>query len=234
MISIAIDGPAGAGKTAVSGELAKKLDFLHFDTGALYRAVAYFFIKNDLCFSDEEIVSRNLRNICIDFEFKDKTQKMYLINKNDKIRYDITKNIRSENISKAASKVSAFSLVRKFLLDTQHQIANQNNVIMDGRDIGTFVLPNADLKFFLTASLEERAYRRFKQIELNNGNNEKINYNEVLSSIQKRDAFDSQRENCPLQIAADAIVYNSTGQSFEKSVQNLLQKIKEKLNKKLS
>jgi cytidylate kinase len=222
LISIAIDGPAGAGKTTVAKALAEKLGFFRFDSGALYRAVAYFFLKNSLDFSKEHVVSKNICDINIDFGFENGIQRMFLVNKNNNsdeiLRIDITEEIRAEQVSAAASVISAFACVRKFLLKTQRGIAAENNVIMDGRDIGTAVLPKANMKIFLTASLEERAKRRFNQIK---DSGKEADFETVLKKIEERDFADSNRKNCPLRIAKDAIIYNSTEFDFETVVENL-------------
>ncbi|MDR1240448.1 MAG: (d)CMP kinase [Oscillospiraceae bacterium] len=216
MFSIAIDGPAGAGKSSVSDEIAKKLGFLHVDTGALYRAVAYFFVDNKLNISKKEIILNGIKNLKLEIKFENLMQKVFINNAN------VNEEIRSEVISKIASKISAFVEIRRFLLKIQRETATQNNVVMDGRDIGTEVLPNANIKIFLTASAEERAERRFKQIKKTGKNS---NYTEILSSINERDHADMNRDNCPLKCPREAVIYNSTGISLEKTVEDLLEVI---------
>ena len=218
--SISIDGPAGAGKSGVSDILANKLGFIHVDTGAIYRTVAFYF-KDQEKFSDESFVCNELKNISIDVKFYDDKQKMFL---ND---VDVSNNLRNDIISSVAAKVSQFRCVRDFLLPIQRKIAKSNNVIMDGRDIATVVLPNADVKFFLTASLEERAMRRFNQLK---SKNIECNYEEILSSIKIRDRNDFDRTHSPLEVAKDAIFFDTTGKTIDEVVKFLMIEIKKVIN----
>ncbi|MFA5658184.1 MAG: (d)CMP kinase [Oscillospiraceae bacterium] len=211
-INIAIDGPSGAGKSSIAKRLAKKMDYVHIDTGALYRAIALFVINNGADTCSEEEVSPLLNGIRIDIKHIDDSQHVFL-------NYlDVTSEIRSPDISMGASNVSAHPLVRAFLLELQREIAGKNNIIMDGRDIGTVVLPDADVKIFLTASPEERATRRFSELERKAV---KISYDEVLNDIKQRDFNDSNREIAPLKKADDAILVDTTGNEFEQSVEIL-------------
>ena len=218
--SIAIDGPAGAGKSDVSDILAKELGFIHVDTGAIYRAIAFYF-ENKKEFSDESFVCSNLKDISIDVRFHDSKQKMLLNG------LDVSSKLRNDKISNIAATVSQFHCVRSFLLPIQQKIAESNNVIMDGRDIATVVLPNADLKFFLTASLEERAMRRFKQLK-----SKKIecNYDAILSSIKIRDRNDFDRAHSPLKVAKDAIFVDTTGKEIDEVADCLMFEIKKVIN----
>ncbi|MDR2074487.1 MAG: (d)CMP kinase [Oscillospiraceae bacterium] len=219
-ISIAIDGPAGAGKSAVSAELAKFFRFIHFDTGALYRVLGYFFLINKLDFKDESIVCKNLESSRIRFKLQDGIQRMFL-GKNE-----VTNEIRSDQVSFAASIVSSFVCSRNFLLKTQRDIAKNNDVIMDGRDIGTVVLPNANIKIFLTASPEVRAKRRFEDLR---SKGFETDYETVFSSIINRDKNDSTRAVAPLVPAEDSIIYDTTNVIFEEVFKNLSDKIVSKL-----
>lgn len=219
--SIAIDGPAGAGKSDVSDILAKKLGFIHVDTGALYRAVALYFLENNFDYKDQQIICENLNKILINIEFKNNSQLIYLNNIN------ITEKIRLKEVANIASSISAFSCVRDFLLEIQKNTTKFNNIIMDGRDIATVVLPNADVKIFLTASLEERAKRRLKQLKEKNIN---CNYNEVLNLIKQRDNNDFHRKIAPLKPSQDSLIYDTTDKNINEVVEFLLIYIKEKIN----
>ena len=220
MVSIAIDGPSGAGKSSVAKELSSRLGFIYLDTGALYRGIGYYFVNNGMDYNYEKKKKKNINSIKIDVRFENGTQNIYICNDN------VTDKIRTEEISKAASKVSSMKSVRKFLLDLQKNMATKNNVIMDGRDIGTVVLPNADVKIFLTASPEERAKRRHEEL-INKGN--KISYEEVLKSINERDFNDSNRAIAPLKPADDAIVIDTTNYSFNQVVDKLMKIVEEKV-----
>ena len=220
MISIAIDGPSGAGKSSVARELSNRLGFIYLDTGALYRGIGCYFIDRKIDYNNEIIVNENINNIKIDVRFENGVQNIYICSVN------VTDKIRTEEVSKAASKVSSMKNVRAFLLDLQKNMATKNNVIMDGRDIGTVVLPNADVKIFLTASPIERAKRRHEEL-IRNGN--KISYEEVLKSINERDFNDSNREIAPLKPADDAVLVDTTNYGFNQVVDGLLKIIEEKI-----
>jgi len=217
--SIAIDGPAGVGKSSVAFEIAKNLGFIHVDTGAIYRALAIYILDRNIDFSNEKAVCASLHFLKIELKFKNLLQSLIINGK------EVTK-IRSENVSNAASLISAFPCVRSFLLPVQHKIAETRDVVMDGRDISTVILPDANVKIFLTASLQERAIRRFKQLRETCID---CNYNEILSSIEKRDKFDSTRKCAPLRISKDSIVYDTTGKSFENVVEYLLNEVRKVL-----
>lgn len=212
MISVALDGPAGAGKSTIAKELAKKTGFIYVDTGALYRATALKFIKLGF---DRELkcdIDAVLSNTSVDIKFVNGEQHVFL----DK--EDVNGEIRTTEVSMMASAVSAKPPVRAFLLNMQRTLAKTNNVIMDGRDIGTVVLPDATVKFFVTASAEERAKRRCKDLERLG---EKPDFEAVLKDINTRDYNDSHREIAPLKAADDAVVYDTTGETLAQSVENL-------------
>ena len=215
--SIAIDGPAGAGKSDVSSSLAKKLNFIHVDTGALYRALAFYFLDNKI---NCENIPGELKNINIKLSFMCGIQAVLLNN------IDVTRNLRNSEVSNFASKISSLNAVRNFLLNTQRSIAKNNNVIMDGRDIGTIVLPNADVKIFLTASIEERAKRRFEQYKPKQIN---CKYDDILISIKQRDNNDINRDIAPLRPAEDCMIYDSTNKSFDEVVTYLFEYIRGKI-----
>lgn len=206
-INIAVDGPAGAGKSSIARAVAEEIGYIYVDTGALYRSIALYSIENKL---DNESLVNSLDKINIRLEFIDKCQHVFL---NDN---DVSDKIRTPEVSMGASKVSAIPMVREFLFGLQKKIAAENNVIMDGRDIGTVVLPDADLKVFLTASAEERANRRFKEMT-----DSSITYEQVLEDIKQRDYNDMHRDVAPLKQAEDAVLLDTTGMTIEKVKQKL-------------
>jgi len=215
-INIAIDGPAGAGKSTIAKMVSKKLGYIYVDTGALYRTIALFITENNI--PDEEIETA-LEKADVSLRFIDGAQRVFLGDR------DVSDLIRTPEISMAASRTSAIPAVRKYLFGTQQKIAAENNVIMDGRDIGTVVLPNADVKIFLTASAEERANRRFKELS------EKPNcpcYEEILSDIIERDRQDMTREVSPLKQAEDAVLVDTTELDLEQSAEAIVKIITEK------
>ncbi len=212
MISIAIDGPSGAGKSTLSKNLSKKLGFVYVDTGALYRAVGLFVLRAGKNPKEEAEVVRLLLDMQVNLAYESGEQQVFLNGEN------VSGEIRREDVSMAASDVSAHGGVRAFLLQTQRRLAQENNVVMDGRDIGTVVLPKANLKIFLTATPEDRAQRRYEEL-LNRG--VKAQYETVLADVKKRDYNDTNRSEAPLKKAEDAVEVITTGNSFEKSVQVL-------------
>ncbi len=211
--SIAIDGPCGAGKSTIAKQLAKKLGFIYVDTGALYRAIAFYITENNISPNNQSAIKNSLKNINIKLEYTNNSQKIILNNK------DVTNNIRTPKISMVASTISAFNFVREFLFDLQQNMAKNNNVIMDGRDIGTVVLPNANLKIFLTASKKSRAIRRYKELLLTNNNN--INFDDVYKELVERDKNDSSREIAPLKQANDAILVDSSNMDFNQTLNHI-------------
>ncbi|MBR0423526.1 MAG: (d)CMP kinase [Clostridia bacterium] len=221
MISVAIDGPSGSGKSTISKLLAKKLGFLTLDTGALYRAVAYYFLKNNIDYKTNEEVIKNLKNIDISVCHDKNVQLIYLNGE------DITNFIRTPEVSSAASNISAIPEVREFLINIQRDFAKTHNVIMDGRDIGTIILPNANVKFFLTASPENRAKRRYNQLIKKNPN-EKIKLEDIINSMNNRDFNDSNRKISPLTPAKDAIIIDNSSLSLKETVDAFLSAIKER------
>ena len=223
MIAIAIDGPAGAGKSTVARAAAKQLGYIYVDTGALYRAVGLHMLKKGISVSDEAAVERELPTLEVSLTFCDGEQHVILCGR------DVSKEIRTPQVSMAASAVSAMKPVRRFLFDLQKDIAKTNHVIMDGRDIGTVVLPEAQVKIFLTASDEERAGRRYKEL-LEKG--QQVSFEEVLKDLRERDYNDSHRETAPLKPAEDSVLVDTTGFSLEESVQKILDVIRCKLQDK--
>lgn len=221
MISIAIDGPSGAGKSTLAQSLAARLSYLYVDTGALYRAVGLAALRAGRDTKDQEAVAALLPDLRLSLTHGG-GQHVYLDGE------DVSRAIREEEVGLAASDVSAHPPVRAFLLETQRRLARENDVIMDGRDIGTVVLPDADVKIFLTATPEERARRRYEEL-LARG--EKASYDTVLADVQQRDHNDSNRAAAPLRRADDAIEVVTTGFTFEQSLELLLSVIQERLAK---
>lgn len=222
MISIAIDGPGGAGKSTIAKALAKKLGYIYVDTGALYRAIGLYMIKKGVDLKNADAIVEKLDEVKVELKYVNDEQRVLLCGD------DVSEDIRKPEVSMAASDVSAVPAVRDYLLGLQRKMANENNVIMDGRDIGTVVLPNAEIKLFLTASAEERAMRRYKEL-IEKGKD--VEYETVYKELCERDYQDSHREIAPLRPADDATVIDTTGNDLEKSVQVLMDFISPKLNK---
>ena len=213
MISVAIDGPSGAGKSSLARRLAAEKGYIYVDTGALYRTIGLYALRNGADVTNARHISALLPKIDIEIKYDNGEQKMYLNGEN------VSAMIRTEPVSMAASAVSAHPEVREFLLDTQRKMARENNVIMDGRDIGTVILPDADVKIFLTASPEARAQRRYKELS---EKGQEVNYEAVLEDINRRDYNDMHRENAPLRQADDAVQVDTSDLSFEEAFEKLL------------
>ncbi|MFR1729511.1 MAG: (d)CMP kinase [Eubacterium sp.] len=224
MINVAIDGPAGAGKSTLARGAAKKLGYIYVDTGALYRTVALAATRNGVLESAEK-TEQMLKDITVDLAFDDAGAQCVYLNGED-----VSSLIRTPEISMAASNVSKIPAVRAFLLGLQRDIAAKNNVIMDGRDIATVVLPDAQVKIFLTASPECRAERRYKEL-LEKGEN--VKYDDVLADVNARDYQDSHREIAPLKPAEDSVIADTSGKSLPQSIEMIISVIKEKTNGKL-
>lgn len=218
--SIAIDGPSGAGKSTISKAAAKELGFVYLDTGAIYRTVAWHITMMGIGPKDTDHVPMLLDDANIQIDFREDGQHMILNG------MDVTGEIRTPEMSSIASQVSAMPCVREFLLDLQRDLAKKHNIIMDGRDIGTVVLPNASLKIYLTATAEERARRRHEEY-LQKG--QKSTYEQVLADQKKRDHDDMNRKIAPLKPAKDAVIVDTTGLSFEEASQKLIGLMREKL-----
>lgn len=221
-INIAIDGPGGAGKSTISKAVARKLGIIYVDTGALYRAVGYYARENGLSLEDVKVSERItplLPEISIEIKYVDGAQHVILNGE------DLGDKIRQPDISMYASAVSSVPSVRAFLLEAQKELARKNSVIMDGRDIGTVILPDADVKIFLTASNEARAERRYNEL-LAKG--VEVKYEDVLNEMNERDHADSTRAAAPLKAADDAILFDNSGYEFEGSVERVLAIIEER------
>ena len=212
-VSIAIDGPAGVGKSTIARRLAKELGYVYVDTGAIYRTVAYFFDTWGISPKDIDGITRYIDELNIDIWYdEDGLQHMYMNN------IDVTDDIRTPEISQKASLISAHAIVRDMLLDMQREVAEQFNVVMDGRDIGTVVLPNATVKIFLTASAEVRARRRTDEL-LAKG--KKVSYEQVLKDIQQRDYQDTHREVAPLKMCRDSVKLDTSDMDIEQVLQEM-------------
>ena len=220
--SIAIDGPSGAGKSTLAKKAAEALGYLYVDTGAIYRTVGLCALRRGIAPDDHGGVVAMLGTFTLDLRHgEDGLQHMYLDGE------DVTGEIRRPEVSMYASAVSALPEVRAFLMDLQRGLAQRQNVIMDGRAIGTVVLPGADIKIFLTASLEDRARRRWQELR---ERGMECDYASVLADMAARDENDSRRAAAPLRRAEDALLLDTTGNSLEQSFQLLLQTIKERLD----
>ena len=219
MNSIAIDGPAGAGKSSIAKALSKRLGYIYIDTGAMYRAVALFFVENNVSDGTDSRIESLLDKLEISIKYEDGAQKVILNGE------DITGKLRLEEIGKLASKFSAIGSVREKLVALQRKLAQQENVVMDGRDIGTVVLPNADLKIYLSASSKVRAKRRYLEL-LEKGHTD-LDINEIEDEIIKRDEADMNREISPLKQADDAYYLDSSDMTLEEVVSKILSMVKE-------
>ena len=213
MFSIAIDGPAGAGKSTVAKRVAQELNAIYVDTGAMYRAIALYVIDNNIDINDEEAVVKILPEIEVSIKYEDGVQQIFLNGEN------VSGKIRTNEVSWAASTTSKYQEVRAKLLDLQRDLARKEDVVMDGRDIGSVVLPDASLKIFLTASAEVRAHRRYLEM-IEKG--QQVTEEEVLVDIKQRDEQDSTRENAPLKQVEDAILVDSSDLTIDEVVNQIL------------
>lgn len=215
-INIAIDGPAGAGKSTLARAAAAELGFVYADTGALYRAIALFMMQRDVNVYDAKAVCRSLDLADVELKFVDGEQRVYLCGEN------VSSAIRTPEVSKGASAVSAIFAVREHLMELQKEIAAKNNCIMDGRDIGTVILPDAQLKIWLTASVEERAERRYKELI---AKGIKVDLEDIISDVRQRDYNDANRAIAPMKPAEDSVVLDTTGLGLEGAIDALLELI---------
>ncbi|NGQ94596.1 (d)CMP kinase [Brevibacillus sp. SYP-B805] len=213
-MNIAIDGPAGAGKSTVAKAVASRLRYVYIDTGAMYRALAWAVLQAGISVEDEEAVAALLQHNRIRLERSGNEQRVFW---NDT---DVTGEIRTPEVSRYASIVASYGAVRSLMLILQRRMAEQGNVVMDGRDIGTHVLPDAEVKIFLTASIRERAKRRFAELM---AQGHATTVEELEAEIAERDRRDSEREVAPLRQAADAVLVDTTGRSVEDVVDHILQ-----------
>lgn len=221
IINVAIDGPAGAGKSTISRKAAAELGYIYIDTGALYRTVGLNALRKgaDLQ-SDDAIIATLTDDVKVELKFIDGEQRMFLSGE------DVSDKIRTPEASMAASRVSAVPKVREYLFDLQKKLASENNCVMDGRDIGTVVLPDADVKIFLTASPEARAERRYKELTEKGMD---VEFKDVLADMIKRDYDDSHRAIAPLKQADDAILCDTSNIGLQESIELIIRTIKENI-----
>ena len=219
--SIAIDGPAGAGKSTIAKRLAKELGFHYVDTGAIYRTVAYFFDLWGVSPKDIDGIERYIDELNVSIEYDEDGAQHMIMN-----GLDVTGDIRTQDISQKASLISAHGVVRDMLLDMQRDVANRHNVIMDGRDIGTVVLPKANVKIFLTADAEVRAKRRFDELQ---AKGQKAVFETILKEIQQRDYQDTHRAIAPLKMARDSIKVDTSNLDVEGVIAEMKRIIGEKI-----
>ena len=220
MKAVAIDGPAGAGKSTIAKAVAAKQQFIYVDTGALYRSIGLYAVRCGKDYADGTQVVPLLPEISLQLRYVEGIQRVFLNGE------DVSDLIRTPEIAMAASGVSAIPQVREFLFDLQRDMAKENNVVMDGRDIGTVVLPDADVKIFLTASPEARAHRRYDE-HLAKG--EKVSYDDILQDVITRDYNDSHRAVAPLKQAEDAVLVDTTNLDLEQSIQTVMKIVEEKI-----
>lgn len=221
MASIAIDGPAGAGKSTIAKKVAKELDYIYVDTGAMYRAIAHYMVTNQINIDDEDALQKACDSITIALKYENDAQQVYLNGVN------VTQYLRTEETGNMASKSSAKAPVRAALLDLQRDMAKEYNVVMDGRDIGTNVLPNAEVKIYLTASSKERANRRYKEL-IQKG--EAADFDKIEADIIERDERDMNRSIAPLKQAEDAIFLDSSDMTIDEVVDVILVQAKQKIS----
>ena len=222
-ISVAIDGPAGAGKSTIARRLAGELGFRYVDTGAIYRTVAYFMDLWGVSPKDVDGVNRYIDELTVGIEYDDEGLQHMLMN-----GMDVTGDIRTPEISQKASLISAHAVVRDMLLDMQRNMAEEYNVVMDGRDIGSVVLPKATVKIFLTASPEVRARRRYQEL-LEKG--QKASYEQVLRDVQQRDYQDTHRDIAPLKMCRDSVKVDTSEMDLEQSVAAIRKIVEEKISR---
>lgn len=223
IINVAVDGPAGAGKSTVSREAARRLGYAYVDTGALYRAVGWYAASQGADPRCGEQVSALLPRIRLELHLSEEGQRVFLNGE------DVSGSLRTPEVSAAASAVAAVPEVRNFLFDTQREIARTQSVVMDGRDIGTVVLPDAQVKVFLTASPEARAQRRYLELKEKNGGVPPLSLERILEEMTRRDQADSQRETAPLAQAEDAVLLDSSHLTPEETVSRLVEIVLHKI-----
>ncbi len=217
--SIAIDGPAGAGKSTIAKKIAKELGFIYVDTGAMFRAMAVYFIDQNVDRDNEKAIADSVKNVSIRIEYQNDAQQVILNNDN------ITTRLRTEEVGNTASKIAVYPAVRTKLLELQREIASTTDVVMDGRDIGTCVLPNATLKIFLTASVDTRADRRFLELK-EKGENPDLEL--IKKDIADRDYRDMNREVAPLKQAEDAVLVDSSYMNIDEVTKAIIEEYKKR------
>ncbi len=211
--SIAIDGPAGAGKSTIAKALAEKLGYIYVDTGAMYRAMGLYFLRLGIAGEDQAAISEFCKNVRVEIVYQEGIQQVFLNGEN------VTAFLREETVGRMASSISVYPEVRLKLVELQREIAEKENVIMDGRDIGTYVLPNADLKIYLTASAEARANRRYQEL---NEKGIESQFEVIKQDMEERDARDKNREFAPLRQAEDAVLVDTSDMTVEEVINSIL------------
>lgn len=219
-INVAIDGPAGAGKSTIAKAIAKELGYVYVDTGAMYRAMALYFINNNVDSSDETAINSKVDDIDVSIKYIDGSQHVFLNQE------DVTSSLRTEAVGNMASVTSVYQSVRTKLVSLQQELAKTTDLIMDGRDIGTVVLPNATLKVFLTASVVCRAKRRYDELILNG---EEADFDAIAKDIEERDYRDSHREISPLKCADDAVTIDSSDLTIDEVVNTVKELLKDRI-----
>ena len=209
-MNIAIDGPAGAGKSTIAKKAAGELGFIYVDTGAMYRAVAVYLTESDISASDEDLVEKSIADISVEIKYEDGAQQVYLNGEN------VTSLLRTEATGNMASKTSKYKAVRSKLVDLQRELAAAENVVMDGRDIGTTVLPDANVKIYLTASSDARARRRYDELK---AKGEECDLQKIKDDIEQRDYQDMHRDISPLKQADDAVLVDSSDMGIDEVVE---------------
>ena len=217
MRAVAIDGPAGAGKSTIAKLVSKKLNYIYVDTGAMYRAIGLYLIKNNISADDEKGIDKAIADADISIDYIDRVQHVYIDGE------DVTDKLRTEQVGNMASSCSIYSSVREKLVSLQRDIAKKQNVVMDGRDIATKVLPNADTKIYLTASVDTRAERRYKELKEKNVT---CDIETIKKDIEDRDYRDMHRKNSPLVQADDAVLIDSSNMSIDEVVDKILELVK--------
>ena len=217
MRAVAIDGPAGAGKSTIAKLVSKKLNYIYVDTGAMYRAIGLYLIKNNISADDEKGIDKAIADADISIDYIDSVQHVYIDGE------DVTDKLRTEQVGNMASSCSIYSSVREKLVSLQRDIAKKQNVVMDGRDIATKVLPNADTKIYLTASVDTRAERRYKELK---EKNTICDIETIKKDIEDRDYRDMHRKNSPLVQAEDAMLIDSSNMSIDEVVDKILELVK--------
>lgn len=211
--NIAIDGPAGAGKSTIAKELAKRLGYIYVDTGAMYRAMGLYFLRLGIAGEDQAAISEFCKNVRVEIVYQEGIQQVFLNGEN------VTAFLREETVGRMASSISVYPEVRLKLVELQREIAEKENVIMDGRDIGTYVLPNADLKIYLTASAEARANRRYQELKEKGIESQ---FEVIKQDMEERDARDKNREFAPLRQAEDAVLVDTSDMTVEEVINSIL------------
>jgi len=220
---VAIDGFSGTGKSSTAREVAKRLAYTYIDSGAMYRAVTLYMLRNKIDVGDINEVQKNLQDIHIVFKYGNKAKQQAIFLNGENIENEIRENLVTQNVS----KIARIAAVRDLMVSQQRTFADQNGIVMDGRDIGTVVFPDADVKIFMTADIEERAKRRHKEL-FERGINSELN--EILSNLKERDKIDSEREESPLFKANDAVEINTTHLTFDEQVKKIVRLVEEKKN----